>query len=156
MKAVQRRVAGKLVWGRRAQKGQMLDPNPGGLGEKATSLREPDHSLASMEGNPGCLSLRHSPGLSWSFGFRLPRVGPRQAARETLPSAVAPRVPFPTSSPASRIVRGGLYQLPDKESLGVTNVWAGNSILAAWVGTRERKVAKVHGKKPVMWHPPYS
>lgn len=73
-------------------------------------------------------------------------MGPRQAAGETLAgsplSSGLEVAPFPTSSPASHL-GGGLYQLPDKEGLGVTNVWAGNSILEAWVRARERKMAKV-------------
>lgn len=53
-------------------------------------------------------------------------------------------VPFPTSSSASHLVRG-LYQLPDDEDLGVIDVCTGNSILEAWMGTRERKVAEGYG-----------
>ena len=75
-------------------------------------------------------------------------MGPRQAAGETLAGSPLPSglevAPFPTSSPAS-CLGGGFYQLPDKEGLGVTNVWAGNSILEACVKTREGTVAKVWG-----------
>ena len=99
MKAVQRRVAGKLVWGRRAQKGQMLDPNPGGLGEKATSLRGPDHSLALMEGNLGCLSLWHSPRLFLEFWLLAAPCGSQTGCQRDPPLSSGPEGVFSHQQP---------------------------------------------------------
>lgn len=73
-------------------------------------------------------------------------MGPREAAGKTLAASPLPSdlemASFLTSSLASCLA-GGLYQLPDKEGLGVPSVWAGNSILEAHMGTRERTVTKV-------------
>ena len=52
---------------------------------------------------------------------------------------------FP-QQPTSRLDQERLYQLPDKKGHGVTNICAGNSVLEAWVETKERGVAEVEGE----------
>ena len=87
-------------------------------------------------------------------------MGPRQAGERSQP-AFSPTLLEQANSPpqrprgrasslsipASHLLTGGFYQLPDEEGTGVTNVCAGNSVLEAWVGTSEKGVAEVDGER---------
>lgn len=86
-------------------------------------------------------------------------MGPRQVVERPQPAFSPPLLELDNSPPqrprgrasslsipASHLLKGGFSQLPDEEGTGVTNVSASNSVLEAWVGTREKGVAEVGGE----------